>query len=59
MFLLPEPGQYLPVAEEKAVSEMNATSRIEKSVNAPSILDEFEDARLAPLASYAVHQMSF
>ena len=59
MFLLPKPGKYLPVVEEKAVSEMNATSRIDKTENAPSVLDEFEDAGLAPLASYAVHQMSY
>ena len=55
MFFLPAPGRYLPVVEEKAVSERFASSAIDKTVNAPSVLDEFEDARLAPLESYAVH----
>ena len=51
MFFLPEAGQYLPVAAEADAE----SATIDRTLNAASVIDEFEKARQAPLASYAMH----
>ena len=59
MFFLPEGGQYLPVAApaegDALSSKVDSESAIDRTQNAPSVIDEFQDARQAPLASYAMH----
>ena len=67
MCFLPAPGGYLPVAAEAedvegspARDKSQQISFLDQTQNAASVIKEFEDADInAPLASYAVHQVSY
>ena len=64
MLLLPKPGAYLPKVTqvEELASEQksnNEVSKLDVSLTKASVINEFRDARLAPLESFAIHPFSF
>ena len=65
MFCLPAPGAYLPKVD-RMTTEKSATGTIDHAsyqfdltVTKLSVLQEFREATVAPLESFALHQMSF